>query len=61
MFDTNKKFSDLDREERLGVYFVHFDIHNRFNITFETFLDMVNSGAWEPFIAERQERVRVLT
>lgn len=41
---------DDERIEKLGTYFVHFRIHTRFGISFQTFCAMVDGGAWKGFI-----------
>ncbi|WP_269320842.1 hypothetical protein [Brevibacillus borstelensis] len=40
-----------DRLERLGTYFVFHQIRERYEITFETFVRRVQSGAWEAYLA----------
>jgi hypothetical protein len=35
-----------ERLEKLGLYFTHFDIRERYNITFEQFVSMVENGRW---------------
>ena len=35
-----------ERLDKLGTYFVHFDINKRFGITFERFVEMVEQGTW---------------
>lgn len=40
-----------DRLERLGKYFVFHRIKERYEITFETFVQRVLSGAWEAYLA----------
>lgn len=33
--------------EKLGIYFVYHDIYNKLGITFATFLERWERGAWE--------------
>ncbi|WP_275261615.1 hypothetical protein [Brevibacillus borstelensis] len=40
-----------DRLERLGTYFVFHRVHERYGITFETFVQRVLTGAWEAHLA----------
>jgi hypothetical protein len=40
-----------DRIDRLGTYFVYFNVRERFNITFEQFVYLVDIGAWAEIIA----------
>lgn len=35
-----------DRIDKLGRYFEYFDVYNRFGITFERFVYLVDSGRW---------------
>jgi hypothetical protein len=35
-----------DRIDKLGDYFVYFNIRERFEITFERFVQIVDSGQW---------------
>lgn len=39
-----------ERLDKLGRYFVYFNIYERFNIPFERFIVMVDSGLWANFI-----------
>ena len=39
-----------DRIDKLGVYFVHFNIGDRFGLTFEEFVNKVDNGGWEVII-----------
>ena len=32
--------------DKLGTYFVHFNIHARYDIPFHRFVDMVSTGQW---------------
>ena len=41
-----------DRIDKLGVYFVHFKIRERFNLTFEEFVNKVDNGSWEVMVNE---------
>jgi len=36
--------------DRLGRYFCHFEIHSRFNISFERFIRLVDSGKWSEYV-----------
>ena len=36
-----------ERLERLGKYFVYHRIYDRYGITFEHFVRMVEAGTWE--------------
>jgi hypothetical protein len=36
-----------DRLHRLGNYFVHFQIEQRYSITFERFVQLVADGMWD--------------
>jgi hypothetical protein len=38
--------------EKLGVYFIHFDIRERFDITFEQFVKLVKNGRWQEWISK---------
>jgi hypothetical protein len=38
--------------DKLGTYFVHFDIRKRFNITFEQFVQLVKLGRWKEWISK---------
>jgi len=40
-----------ERIDKLGKYFVHFKVRERFNITFERFIELVDNGRWKEFIA----------
>ncbi|WP_262495866.1 hypothetical protein [Paenibacillus sedimenti] len=40
-----------ERLERLGTYFVHFGIRERYCITFEQFIEKVVNGAWTAWLA----------
>ena len=37
--------------DRLGDYFVHFRINDRYGITFETFVRRVEAGTWVAYLA----------
>lgn len=37
--------------DKLGTYFVHHNILERFGITFETFFKMNERGDWKEFVA----------
>jgi hypothetical protein len=38
------------RLHKLGDYFVHFDIRNRFGITFEHFIYLNDRGLWKEWL-----------
>lgn len=40
-----QRMSD-ERLDRLGTYFIYFDIAERLNITFEEWIRTVDSGRW---------------
>jgi hypothetical protein len=40
-----------ERLHKLGTYFCHFEIHSRFNISFERFLKLVERGQWSEYVA----------
>jgi hypothetical protein len=40
-----------DLLDRLGTYFVHFRIAERYGITFEQFVWKVLNGTWEAYLA----------
>lgn len=37
--------------DRLGTYFVHFDIGNRYKLTFHAFVVLVERGEWEVWVS----------
>jgi hypothetical protein len=39
-----------DRLNKLGNYFVHFQIGQRFNISFERFVQLVQDGMWSDVV-----------
>lgn len=39
-------FIDDENLERLGKYFIHFNIMEKYNVSFEYFLDKWQRGAW---------------
>lgn len=39
------------RLDKLGDYFVQFNIRERYNITFERFVELVASGTWDAWKA----------
>lgn len=47
-------FYNRDRIDRLGSYFVYFNIYERFNISFEFFIEMVDKDLWADFIKAQQ-------
>lgn len=40
-----------ERLEKLGTYFVHRRIRERFGITFARFVELVDAGTWSAWIA----------
>lgn len=38
--------------DKLGRYFVHFDISKRYGLTFERFLQLVTNGQWGEVIGK---------
>ena len=40
-----------ERLERLGTYFVHFELRSRFGITFEQFVEWAHRGIWNAELA----------
>lgn len=40
-----------ERLEKLATYFNHFDISNRYGITFEEFTERVQRGTWVAYLA----------
>lgn len=38
-----------ERLEKLGTYFVYFDLYNTLGITFEQFVEKVKKGTWKLF------------
>lgn len=45
---------DMDRIDKLGVYFIYHNILERFGLTFESFVYKVDNGTWDNYIRERQ-------
>lgn len=45
-----------DRIDKLGTYFVHHNVLERYYISFEKFLKLVDTGKWEEFLKERMVR-----
>jgi hypothetical protein len=37
--------------DRLGTYFVHHDILNRYGVTFENYIRWVQMGIWEAWVS----------
>jgi hypothetical protein len=56
-YGTLKPIDD-DKLERLGKYFEHHNILERYDITFEQFLLMNQRGDWEIFIRSQQYNIR---
>lgn len=48
-----------DRIDRLGSYFVYFDLLERFNMTFEEFVITVDSGNWDICLLKQLEKLDV--
>ena len=42
-----------DHVDRLGRLFVALRLHEKYGITFERYLQLVESGQWQRFIEER--------
>jgi hypothetical protein len=42
---------DDERLERLGTYFVHFELRTRLGITFERFVEWAERGIWNAELA----------
>jgi hypothetical protein len=40
-----------ERLHKLGTYFCHFEIHSRFNISFERFVWLVERNRWSEYVA----------
>lgn len=40
-----------DRVDRLGRVFTALKLHERYGVTFERYLEMVDSGAWAELVA----------
>ena len=40
-----------ERLDKLGTYFVHFNIHEKFGITFERFVKLVTLNRWIDYVA----------
>lgn len=38
-----------ERLEKLGTYFVYFDLYHTLGITFEQFVEKVKKGTWQLF------------
>lgn len=47
-----------DRIDKLGNYFVYFNVYKRFNISFELFIEMVDNNLWADFIKAEQNLKR---
>lgn len=41
----------MERLDKLGNYFTYHNIRERFGLTFEQFVDMVDRDVWQEFIA----------
>jgi len=39
-----------DRLDKLGTYFVYFDVLKRYGITFERFIQIVDRGRWSDYV-----------
>lgn len=33
--------------DRLASYFIYFDVHKRYGLSFQRFIEMVERGTWE--------------
>jgi predicted RNA-binding protein (virulence factor B family) len=42
----------MERIDKLGTYFIYHNIKERFGITFEIFVTMVDSGRWEEVVSD---------
>ena len=42
-----------DRIDKLGNYFVYHNTFEKYHISFEKFLKLVETGKWEEFLDER--------
>lgn len=40
-----------ERIDKLGTYYVYFNISERYGLTFERFVEMVDLGSWEEFVS----------
>lgn len=40
-----------ERLDKLGKYFIHFEIGRRYGITFEIFVEKVRRGVWIAYLA----------
>lgn len=40
-----------DQLDRLGTFFEHFNVHERYGLTFEQFVHKVQNGVWEAWLA----------
>jgi predicted RNA-binding protein (virulence factor B family) len=43
---------NMERIDKLGTYFIYHNIKERFDITFETFVTIVDSGRWEEVVED---------
>jgi len=39
-----------ERIDKLGAYFVYHNVRERYGITFERFVQLVDSGLWQHYI-----------
>lgn len=43
---------EVPRLEKLKIYFDHFNIENRYKLSFDQFLRKVENGTWEAYLAD---------
>lgn len=43
-----------DRLDKLAKYFIYFNVLERYNISFNSFVDLVDSGEWENIVRSRR-------
>lgn len=39
-----------DRLDKLATYFIYFNIRERYGMTFERFVEVVNRGGWSEYV-----------
>jgi hypothetical protein len=39
-----------ERIDKLGVYFIHFNVRERYGITFARFIEIVERGKWSDYV-----------
>ncbi len=47
-------YSEHDRIDKLGDYFVYFKVLKRYGISFEQFIKKVDSGDWETIVRSKR-------